>query len=397
MMSRNMLATLAGAALSAFATVAVAQTPAPAAAPALEKNDYSKDAAWLCRPGKANDACAIDLTTTVVKADGSTSVEAFKADPGAPIDCFYVYPTVSRDPTAQSDMNAGPEELNVVAQQFARFGAKCRLYAPLYRQFTLAGLTSMMSGRPLPGSAGGLASGYGDVRDAWNSYLEHDNKGRGVVLIGHSQGSMLLTPLIASEIDGKPNQARLVSAILLGTSLPVEAGKTTGQFKSIPLCASAAQVGCVISYASFRDTLPPPAASLFGRVREPGMQSACVNPANLAGGEGGLHAYLGNGSLIAGADSRAHTWAKDKTVKTPFVAVPGLLTAQCVNKDGASYLSVHVNADPADPRADDIPGDLIQGGQPSAGWGLHLVDVNLAMGNLLDVVGAQAKAYAARK
>jgi hypothetical protein len=32
-----------------------------------------------------------------------------------------------------------------------------------------------------------------------------------------------------------------------------------------------------------------------------------------------------------------------------------------------------------------------------ANWGLHLVDVNLTMGNLIDIVGAQAKAYSAKK
>ena len=36
-------------------------------------------------------------------------------------------------------------------------------------------------------------------------------------------------------------------------------------------------------------------------------------------------------------------------------------------------------------------------GKPLANWGLHLIDVNLAMGNLLDLVEAQSKAYRSRK
>ena len=32
-----------------------------------------------------------------------------------------------------------------------------------------------------------------------------------------------------------------------------------------------------------------------------------------------------------------------------------------------------------------------------ANWGLHLIDVNLAMGNLVDLVGQQAKVFAAKK
>jgi pimeloyl-ACP methyl ester carboxylesterase len=383
------------AALAAYATAAGAQDAAPA------KNDYAKAENWLCWPGKAGDACAVDLTTTVVKADGSTSVEAFKADPNAPIDCFYVYPTVSRDPAANSDMVPGLEEKNVVLQQLARFGAKCRVYAPMYRQFTLTALTAMMQGRPMAGmGAASFQLGYNDVVDAWNHYLAHENKGRGVVLIGHSQGSGVLTQLIAAEIDGKPVKDRIVSALLMGTNLPVEAGKDTGQFKTLPLCRSASQTGCVIAYATFRDTVPPPADSLFGRLRNaaPGMEAACSNPASLAGGPGALHAYLGSGAMIVGAAPPIE-WVKGGAqVTTPFVSVPGLLTAQCVNKDGANYLSVHVNADPADPRVDDIRGDLLGAdGKPNAQWGLHLLDANIAMGNLVDLVGSQSKAYLSKK
>ena len=56
-----------------------------------------------------------------------------------------------------------------------------------------------------------------------------------------------------------------------------------------------------------------------------------------------------------------------------------------------------MNGNPADPRADDIPGDLGILGKVQANWGMHLVDVNLTMGNLLDIVGKQAKAYLAKK
>ena len=125
------LSALTGA--SASAAVAMAGVSAHAQA-TYPRNDYANKASWLCWTGKPGDACAIDLTTTVIKADGSESVETFKADPKAPIDCFYVYPTVSNDPGAVSTMNIGPEELSVVKAQLARFGSKCRIYAPMYRQ-----------------------------------------------------------------------------------------------------------------------------------------------------------------------------------------------------------------------------------------------------------------------
>ena len=395
-MSRKLLAAMAAGLLAlGSASLGSAQTPA---APA--RNDYADKASWLCWPGRT-DACSGDNTATVVKADGSLAKEAWKADPKAPIDCFYVYPTVSNDPGVISDMIPNDEEHRVVEQQLSRFAARCRVYAPMYRQFTLTALRAMISGQPLPGGVSPAAAaatrdtGYNDVVDAWNYYLAHENKGRGVVLIGHSQGSGVLTRLIASEIDGKPGQKLLVSAILGGTNLPVEAGKDTGLFKSIPVCRANSQTGCVIAFASFRDTVPPPANSRFGKPREGGpMVAACANPASLAGGPGQLHAYLS--SVGNGQDPAA--WVKGgPKVDTPFVSVPGLLTAQCVAKNGFSYLEIHVNADPADPRLDDIKGDVRIGQTLAADWGLHLIDMNLTMGNLVDIVGQESKAWLAKK
>ena len=366
-----------------------AQTPAPAAQP---KNDYGKPESWLCRPGR-QDACTVDLSTTIVAADGKLTREEFTPNPKAPIDCFYVYPTVSNDPTANSDMDAGPEEKSVIRAQFARFGSVCRLYAPLYRQVTLTALRAAIGGKPM---AVDRMLAYNDVLDAWNYYLKHDNNGRGVVLIGHSQGSGVLTALIKNEIDGKPVQSHIVSALLLGTSLPVPRGQDVGgAFKSMPLCRSASQTGCVITYASFRSNVPPPANSRFGKVAGENMMSACTNPAALGGGSGELHAYLGSrGSGVVTSEAAPKPWVTPaKPIDTPFVSVPGLLSSECVSNEKGSYLAVTVHGNPGGPRTDDIPGDVVVGGQVLADWGLHLIDVNLAIGNLIDIVGHESKAF----
>jgi pimeloyl-ACP methyl ester carboxylesterase len=243
------------------------------------------------------------------------------------------------------------------------------------------------------------ALAYNDVVDAWKYYLEHDNQGRGVVLIGHSQGAGVLTQLIRNEIDGKPVQERLISALLLGTSLPVPKGKDVGgAFKQIPVCRSASQNGCVIAYASFRSTVPPPANSRFGRVREEGMSAVCTNPASLSGGGGSLHAYLSSAGRGLGSSAEPRPWVTPpQPINTPFVSVPGLLTAECVSNEKGSYLAVTVHGDAADPRTDDIVGDVMRDGQIQADWGLHLIDVHLAMGNLIDIVRQQSRAYLSKK
>jgi hypothetical protein len=376
---------------------AFAQTPTPAAPPPTTPNDYGLDASWLCKPGR-QDACAVDLNTTVVKADGSLAREEWKGDPNAPIDCFYVYPTVSTDPTPFSDMTADPAELNVIRQQFARFGSVCRQYAPLYRQVTLAGLRRAIAGG---GGGAALSSGpqYDDVRQAWRYYLEHDNRGRGVVLIGHSQGSFILAELIRQEVDGKSIQSRLVSAILLGATLSVPKDKDVGgSFQHLPLCRKPSQVGCVVTYVSFRATAPPPANTRFGKVTEAGMVAACTNPAALGGGSAPLHAYLAkDGRSIVDANPAPPWVVPERPIETPWVSVPGLLTAQCASNEHAIYLEVTVHGDPADPRTDNIRGDLGVGSQILADWGLHLIDVNLGMGNLVDVVKQQSRAWTSRR
>jgi hypothetical protein len=365
----------------------------PADTPPPKPNDYADATTWLCRPGR-QDACAIDHTTTVVAADGKLAKETWTADPNAPIDCFYVYPTISTDPTPNSDMTADPAELNVIKQQFARFASKCKPYAPLYRQVTLVGLRRMLA----PGAAVTLDQGlqYDDVKDAWNYYLKNDNRGRGVVLVAHSQGSFILNRLIHDEIDGKPIQSKLVSAILLGTIIAVPKGKDVGgSFQHVPLCHAATQTGCVITYASFRSTIPPPANTLFGRVPDANMAAACTNPAALAGGSGELRAYLDKTGRTITTATPAKPWVTlEAPIETPWVSVPGLLTAKCSSNENASgYLEVTVHGDPADPRVDDIVGDIGAGTNVLANWGLHLIDVNLSMGNLLDVVSQQTKSY----
>jgi hypothetical protein len=371
--------------------------PQTSPAVAATSIDYGSGAAWLCRPGR-QDACAVDLATTVVSSDGTLTAEAgAAADPQAAVDCFYVYPTVSTDPTDNSDLSTDPAELNVIRQQFARFGSTCRPYAPLYRQVTLAGLRRMIAGG---GGGASLSRGlqYDDVRDAWRHYLEHDNQGRGVVLVGHSQGSYILAELIRQEIDGKPVQSRLVSAILLGATVAVPRGRDVGgTFQHLPLCRAAAQVGCLIAYASFRTTVLPPVNTRFGKVADQGMVAACTNPAALGGGSGTLRAYLASdGRTIVGV-SPAPPWVVPaRPINTPWVSVPGLLTARCTSNEHATFLEVTVKGNPSDPRTDDISGDLVTAGRVAADWGLHLIDVNLAMGNLVDIVGQQAKAWLAR-
>ncbi len=348
---------------------------------------YADPAKWLCLPGR-DDACTQDMTTTVVQADGRTSREMFRPQRNPPVDCFYVYPTLSLDAAGNADWQAGPEESRVLEQQIVRFKDVCRVFVPQYRQITLAGTT---------GKYGPIAPLYslavGDVYQAWGYYLAHHNRGRGVILIGHSQGSRMLTDLIKNKIDGQPSQARVVAAYLNGTSIEVPQGQQVGgTFKHMPLCRTASQTGCVVAYRSFRETLPP--INSYAATSTPGMEIACVNPAAPGGGKAPLHAYLSTRPMMNGPKPQ---FVNGKQVTTPFASVPGLLTAECTSNEKGQYLAIRIKADPADPRTDDITGDIYAGDAINPAMGLHLIDINLTMGNLLQLARSQSGAWLARQ
>lgn len=355
--------------------------------------DYAIPDHWLCRPGH-NQACDVDLDTTVVKADGTLEVQPFAASTQPAFDCFYVYPTVSLDTTPNSDLVPGAEELAVVRAQFARFASQCRLFAPLYRQVTLTALRSQLAGAT---ATADRQLGYRDVLAAWQYYLEHDNAGRGVVLIGHSQGSSVLTQLLKEQLDKEPRDPRFISAILAGTNVLVPDGAAVGgTFQHIPLCKATDETGCALVYASFRADHPPTPTTLFATSTDANLGAACTNPAALGGGSAELHAYLSTEGPGA-SGSKMGDWVTTGTkITTPFVSVPGLLSAECKAGDKGEYLAITVHGDPSDTRTDEIVGDVVTNGEVQADWGLHLIDVHLAMGNLLDLVRSQATAQAAK-
>ncbi len=357
-------------------TTSIAPTATTLAAPPYVSEVYRDVANWICRADIA-DTCDDPAPLTNVAADGTLTVEPYEIDVNSPLDCFYVYPTVSEDATYNSDMTPG-SEIGVTRLQAGRFNQVCKVYAPVYRSVTAAGLFGSTPGNV----AEGWDLAYQDVLDAWRHYLANDNHGRPVVILAHSQGSFHVVRLLREEIDPNAEQRALIaSAIIAGTSFQVAQGQDVGgDTQNMPLCRAVGQVGCVITFQTYRDSAPPQPGALFG-APQGSTASACVNPAALAGGPGLLDAALPTGSWVF-ADP-----TDSASITTAHVGVPGLITGQCKVADGYSYLAITVNADPSDPRADEIPGD------GAANWGLHELDLSIAQESLIDLVRNQATAY----
>jgi len=377
---------LAAALLTLSASAGRASEPEFPVAP---PPDYADHGNWLCRPDNMG-FCHTDLDATVVEADGTLTVERWQPPGGAPqIDCFYLYPMASADMTPNSDLIPGEqpgEEIHTIRRNFARFAGTCRLFAPMYRSTT----ATQMRGEVAPGDR---ELAYGDVLAAWKHYLAHDNGGRGVVLIGHSQGSAHIRRLLMEEIDGKPVQALLVSALPIGNNFSVPAtGDVGSDLQHIPLCRSIGQTGCLVTYNTYRAEAPPPPNAVLGGRSADGLRYVCVNPAAPEGGSAELDAYLET-TYTMGAEGAAEQqpWSNvGPAITTPYVRVPGLLSARCVSDEHGDYLALSINADPAGPRVNDLLGEVRRGGRALPEWGFHVIDIELAMGDLMNLVRAQA-------
>jgi len=379
------------AALSALAAALVAGAffavgAAAAGAPGTLPNADRFGTVWLCRPGLAANPCTAPLTAAVVGPHGRTTVVRARRALHRRVDCFYVYPTVSPQATPNANRRIDPEETAVARAQASRFSQVCRVYAPVYRQLTLRAI----GGQGL--SPASEATAYLSMLSGWKDYLARYNDGRGVVLIGHSQGAALLVKLIESEIDPDPAlRARLVSAVLLGGNVTVRSGSDVGgSFQHVPACSGPSSVHCVIAYSSF--LRPPPANSLFGRPGAgvsalSGQQGAadlevlCVNPEVVGGTP--LVPYFPTAQFPGALGAAARSAGSPRA---PWVTFPGLYSANCKDVGGASWLQIDDVAGPGDTRP-----TVTQSLGPA--WGLHLVDVNIALGNLVDAVRTEAAAY----
>ncbi len=374
--------TLAAALLTPAVAAAQAQPRAqasPAPAPA-----YAKESAWLCLPGRG-DTCSTPLATTALNPNGYGSNGPSRVARSPAIDCFYVYPTVSRDQGMNSDLNVDQAEKLAAELQFARFASVCRPFAPIYRQMTISSIAAFAAGADIAKSA---MLAYSDVASAWRNYFRTRNNGRPFVLIGHSQGSALLIQLIANEIENDPAAARRMKlAIIAGYNVLVPQGKLVGgDFKTTPLCSRPGETGCVISWVSFREKNVPPPGAIFGYAAKPGMTVGCVNPARPGSRNWErLDSYWYTRSTLPVAGGPIN-WSSEGAPPTPYVRTEGLVSGKCVNDGPRGYLSIRTNADPKDKRTDRIGGEVGMLGMFLPGWGMHLADIPEAQGDLIRLV-----------
>jgi hypothetical protein len=219
-----------------------------------EPPDYSEQKYWAALPTIKDKADIVPSNSGFINNQNT-----------AKVDVFYIHPTTYyRSYSGNGDPD--DEKLNEftdnqpIAFQASVYNGVAKVYAPRYRQAALHNFFKRDDSK----SKKAFDIAYSDIKRSFEYYLKYYNKGRPIIIAGHSQGSMHGERLIREYFDGTKLQSKLVAAYLIGHSIPKNA------FDVIPVCTSPSQSNCVISYNTFGWDSEP-------RYQEFG-NAICVNP-----------------------------------------------------------------------------------------------------------------------
>ncbi|MET1755343.1 DUF3089 domain-containing protein [Novosphingobium sp. RD2P27] len=326
--------------------------------PPLEQTVYDDPQMWLARPelGTADAARWLPAGFTA---------EAEKVNAAV----FFVHPTglVSRKTwNASLDDPESRDRSRLFVQGMASpFNASPDVWAPRYRQ---AAVGAFLTDAPEATQALDLA--YGDVEQAFETFLKFIDPQQPIVLAGHSQGAFHLLRLIRDHVVATPVASRIVAAYVIGW--PVSTERDLPKM-NMPVCQEPTSTGCIVSWISFAD--PAEAQMLMkAYARRPGLNGqpigdnasfVCVNP--ITGSE--------NGS--AEAKENLGTLVPDLSNNTGSL-VPGAVPARC----DEDHL-LHIGPAP----------DLEMGPYVLPGNNYHLYDVTLFWANLRADFARRVKAW----
>ncbi len=205
--------------------------------------DYQQLDYWAAHPWKHDPSDSVPAPLRNEKQDSIADV-------------FFLHPTTFTKKKYKHIANAYIDEHYINAKtdyssilyQASVFNQSCRVFAPRYRQ---AHIQNFYTNDTIAAKkAFDLA--YQDIRNSFLYYLQHWNKGRPVIIAGHSQGALMAERLLKEFFEEKELQNKLVAAYIIGWPVP------PGYFSSLPMCRDSFQTGCVVSWRTFRKGYVPP-------------------------------------------------------------------------------------------------------------------------------------------
>jgi len=202
--------------------------------------DYSNAANWSALPWVKDLADIVPDSSLQNRQDS------------APVDVFYIHPTTLMLSFAVKNAHLDHGRVNrrtdlTAMNQATVFNGSCRVYAPRYRQVSLYTFIK----KPSEKREKAFEVAYQDVKAAFEYYLEHYNRGRPIILAGHSQGSYHGLRLLEEFFEGKPLYQKLVAAYLIGLPTGMPKDKYLRSLSDVKPCTSYNQIGCLITWNSY--------------------------------------------------------------------------------------------------------------------------------------------------
>lgn len=195
--------------------------------------NYNSMDAWAAYPGKSSAASSLPPGIEPIHRD---DVAVFFVHPTT-----YLATSIENAPYDATGETRRRLDENVLKFQASIFNFSTHLYAPRYRQASLAAIV-----RNDAAAYATAELAYQDVQRAFDAFLKAEPD-RPFILASHSQGSIHALRLLQQKIAGTPIQKRLIAAYLAGVALPVTIEK-----QGLPLCHDKNQTGCLMAWNSVR-------------------------------------------------------------------------------------------------------------------------------------------------
>jgi hypothetical protein len=222
------------------------------------KTDYSNIDLWAAHPWKKDNADSIPKDLQLFENLDSS------------VDVFFIHPTTYTGKRNDAWNASFEDELlnkrtdqSTILYQASVFNNSCRVFSPRYQQ---AHIECFYIEKDLAKPFFDYA--YDDIKSAFEYYLAHYNKGRPIIIAGHSQGTIHAARLLNDYFDNKPLLKKLVAAYLIGMPIPLN------YFSSIKLCEHKDETGCYVSWRTFVKGYEPEFA------KNEKESSGVVNPLN---------------------------------------------------------------------------------------------------------------------
>jgi Protein of unknown function (DUF3089) len=212
------------------------------------KPDYSDLNYWAAHPWKKDPSDSIPKPLYGEIRDSTA-------------DLFFLYPTSLTKRTGIRTKNAAIDDSYINAKtdyssilyQASVFNEHARIFSPRYRQANIA----VFFDKNTEQADSIFEIAYSDIKEAFQYYLSHYNKGRPIIIAAHSQGSKMANRLLKEFFDESNNKAQaqlqdqLVVAYILGWPVPKE------YFSSLKMCVDSVQTGCICSWRTVRRNYLP--------------------------------------------------------------------------------------------------------------------------------------------